>query len=296
MRRLNTGFAQLIVVAAGDARNDLERLFASLEPQIADGRATHVTLADHSENDDLRSFDDRPWLSYRGSGKNIGYGPAINEAAESANFEWVIACNADLEFPPGAVAAMTRVLSRQPPEVGLVAPQLLNPPGESPRHQPSVGRFPTLASLLLGRLRDRRRRKYERTSDRPHDIDWATGACLAVRGHAFAALGGFDAAIFLDYEDTDLCRRLASAGWRRRLEPEWTVVHWRPNAHRPADPTRHRHTRASLMRYFQKHRPRWEVRTLATLMRLTLLVRPRSPFADGWRAGLEIYRRGLSQA
>jgi GT2 family glycosyltransferase len=43
-------------------------------------------------------------------------------------------------------------------------------------------------------------------------LPFLSGACLLVRRSAFEAVGGFDPAIFLFYEDDDLCRRLRDAG------------------------------------------------------------------------------------
>ena len=122
-------------------------------------------------------------------------------------------------------------------------------------------------------------------------MDWATGACLALRRNAFEAIGGFDDSMFLDYEETDLCKRLADAGWTTRFDPSWKVVHTSPNAQRPPDPSRQVHTRRSLVRYLVRHRPAWEVRAMEFLLRSTLAIhRPSHPFAPSWRAGIETCR------
>lgn len=187
---------------------------------------------------------------------------------------------------------MLEVLGGAPPRTACIAPLLLDPPESLGRVQPSVGDFPTLATLLAGRARPRRTRKYRSTPRHACNVDWATGACLAIRADAFREVGGFDDAMFLDYEETDLCRRLADRGWRCRFEPSWRVVHLAPNAQRPADPARQIHTRRSLVRYFAKHRPAWELHALGLMLKSTLAVRGADhPFAPSWTAGLETYRQ-----
>ena len=240
-----------------------------------------------------RSCDSVNGLQVLTPPRNLGYGPAINWALRASDepADWLVICNADLVFPTDAAARLVAVLEAADPDVGVVAPCVKDPPEAGGGIQPSVGRFPTLASLLLGKLRPRRTRKYTTTPTVACDIDWATGCCLLIRRAAFDAVGGFDDAMFLDYEETDLCRRLADAGWRRRFEPSWTVVHTSPNAQRAPNPQRQIHTRRSLVRYLRKHRPVWEFHAMGLLLRWTMRLRPRShPLAASWRAGWETYR------
>lgn len=291
-----------VVVATGSAGDDLLDVLGSLDADWRPGGDLALTVvANQCDAAALDVVGLYPWAQLIRSGENPGYGASINLAGRRMGHDapqWLAACNADLSFPPGTLDEVTSVLSRADAGVGLIAPRLLED-GDSVagcRAQPSVGAFPTLSSLLAGKLKDRRRRKYRPTPERAVDIDWATGACFFVRYAAFEEAAGFDPEMFLDYEDTDLCRRLANSGWRRRFEPSIRVIHKHPNAGRRPDPTRHQHSRASMIRYLAKHRPAWELRAMGALLRATVAVRDRRhPMAAGWRAGLHSFEAQRSQ-
>ncbi len=285
---------EFIIVASGNASDDVAALARSLEPQIQSDDSFHVRAVNNGVSkltlDQLAQF---PWIRVSDFGGNLGYGAAINRAVlpTPSQAGWIVACNADLVFPPGSIAAMRGALGATSENVACVAPLLLDPPQRGSGVQPSVGAFPTLTGLLVGRLHPRQTRKYRRAPRQSTDVDWATGACLALRRNAFEAIGGFDDSMFLDYEETDLCKRLADAGWTTRFDPSWKVVHTSPNAQRPPDPSRQVHTRRSLVRYLVRHRPAWEVRAMEFLLRSTLAIhRPSHPFAPSWRAGIETCR------
>lgn len=285
---------ELIVVVSGEAGDDLAALAASLQRQIGSDESIHVRAVNNAASKaTLEQLAQFPWIQVSDFGDNLGYGAALNRAVPGSPVQamWIVACNADLVFPPGSIKAMRLALAAVSEKVACIAPLLLDPPQQGSGVQPSIGTFPTLAGLLTGRLRPRRTRKYRATPRGPQNVDWATGACLALRRSAFEAVGGFDDSMFLDYEETDLCKRLADAGWVTRFEPSWQVIHTSPNAQRPADPSRQVHTRRSLVRYLARHRPAWEVHAMELLLRSTLaLHRPTHPFAPSWRAGLETCR------
>jgi GT2 family glycosyltransferase len=107
---------------------------------------------------------------------------------------------------------------------------------------------------------------------------WYTAACVLVRTMAFRGVGGFDEGFFMYYEDVDFCIRLQRAGWRLTLEPR-AVVHHRGGlaaAGRGADEA----YRRSQLRFYRKHRPRWELR----LMRQRLRRRFGGDAVDAWQS------------
>lgn len=286
---------EIFIVANGAAAPDLSRLLSSIEHQRDEAWDVVVRVVTNECTDTtIECLQTFPWARRIDFGANAGYGGAVNRAcsAGDGSSEWILACNCDLDFPAGSFEAMQAVIGAAAGDVGCVAPMLLDPPDQGGGIQPSVGDFPTLPGLLLGRLKPRRTRKYRMTPTVACNVPWATGACLALRRSAFTAAGGFDEGMFLDYEDTDLCKRLADRGWRTRFEPSWRVMHRSPNAQRAADPVRQVHTRRSLVRYLARHRPGWEVVVFGLLLRSTLaLHRSSHPFAPSWRAALDTQRQ-----
>ena len=59
----------------------------------------------------------------------------------------------------------------------------------------------------------------------PRNVSAVTGACLAIRRELFQALGGFDEAFPVNYNDADLCLRARQAGYEVILEPAALLRH-----------------------------------------------------------------------
>ncbi|MDN5771489.1 MAG: glycosyltransferase, partial [Microlunatus sp.] len=57
------------------------------------------------------------------------------------------------------------------------------------------------------------------------ELDWTTGACMAVRTEPFRELSGFDESFFVYAEDMAFGRQARSAGWHCRLREDVVVPH-----------------------------------------------------------------------
>lgn len=133
--------------------------------------------------------------------RNEGFGRANNRGVRAAGTaDFVLFVNPDVVLRPGAADALLAA-ARTWTDAGLFAPRIVEPDGRF-FYQPRS----LLASFLTNPAG--RRDLPEGDACAP----FLSGACLMVERALFLDLGGFDEAIFLFYEDDDLCRRMADAG------------------------------------------------------------------------------------
>jgi GT2 family glycosyltransferase len=57
------------------------------------------------------------------------------------------------------------------------------------------------------------------------EVDWVTGAALAIRTSLFVQLRGFDEGYLMYFEDASLCIRAREAGYKVVFEPTCTLIH-----------------------------------------------------------------------
>src|SRR5262245_36159063 len=246
-RRLALGPPRLSVVVVNYVRwDDTARLIRQLRRSSAFGGEAEVVVVDnhsppHPIIPRLRRAEG---VSLRRWRANRGFARAVNEGCRLSRGDWLLLLNPDTSVPDGfldVVLARADELAARDQRAGIVGFRLANDDGSL---QLSTGRFPTLASTLLGRFWPRAGRKYTPPA-RPGlaEVDWVTGCCLLVRCECLDDLGGLDTDFFLYYEDVDLCRRAAAAGWSVWFDPATTVTHHRPLHARAVPPHLHLITR-----------------------------------------------------
>jgi hypothetical protein len=148
-----------------------------------------------------------------------GYGANHNAAFRRAKGDFFCVLNPDIRITENPFPRLTNDLLK--PEVGVAAPRIVNPAGNT---EDSARRFPTptfLFKKLLGLVHEI---DYE-ISDATLSPDWVAGMFMVFRREVFAEITGFDERYFLYYEDVDLCRRLRNRGYEVRLIPSVSAVH-----------------------------------------------------------------------
>ncbi len=166
------------------------------------------------------------------SGTNLGFGRAVNLAAERAKGEYLLLLNPDTVVLDDALGALL-AFARAHPEHGIYGGRTLRPDGTL--DPSSCWGVPTLWSLVCFGLGLSTWRKgsalFDPESlggwrrDSVREVGVVTGCLLLVRRSVFGALGGFDPRYFMYGEDADLSVRARRADWRPVITPDATVIH-----------------------------------------------------------------------
>lgn len=199
-------------------------------------------------------------ISCIASGRNRGFGPAVNAALGHVEDDYVAVVNPDGIVAEGTLHRLAEVLNGQPRAV-LAGARLLGPDGREQRG--SRRREPTPPRLIMNTLaRALRLRRWYRfgfeMSDaplptKPVAVDAVSGALLVARTRMLRAIGGFDERLFLHFEDLDLCKRLRDKGNLILFVPDAAFYHegGGSSASRPYFVIWHKHL--SMVKYYFKH-------------------------------------------
>ena len=202
---------------------------------------------------------------------NRGFGAACNQGARAGDAEHVLFLNPDARLLPGSLAIPLAHLAR--PEAAGVGALGVGLAGEDGRTARSCARCPRPATFLwcaagLDRLFPRlgyRMAEWDHASTR--DVEHVMGAFYLARRRAFEAVSGFDERFFVYFEDLDLSRRLARAGWRIRYLAEARAYHRGGGTARLARARALSYFLRGRLRYARKHHGRagWALALCATL-------------------------------
>ena len=148
-----------------------------------------------------------------------GFGANHNAAFARCRTPYFCVCNPDIRLSADPFPALLPALAD--PRAAVAGPLVRSPAGAI---EDSARRFPTAGSLLKKIFVEKRGPDYP-TDQGPLEVDWLAGMFLLFRSDAYRAIGGFDEAYFLYYEDVDLCHRLRAAGRAVVYEPRAEVIH-----------------------------------------------------------------------
>jgi len=180
-----------------------------------------VILVDNASTDG--SVDDvvrrYPGVTLVRSRRNLGFAGGVLLGAARSTGRILFLLNPDAEVFPDTLGQLTAVLDADP-GLAVAGCKIYEPDRITLQHVGGV-LYPSLITSHIGRGEEDRGQY-----DRPADVDYVTGAALAVRRDAWDELGGLDPGYRPGYyEETELCLRARQRGRRVRVIPAARVVH-----------------------------------------------------------------------
>lgn len=182
--------------------------------------AFEVIVVDDASSDDSHTFlSGVKGLRYFRMMEQCGYVLACNRGASEARGKMLVFLNNDTVVQPGWLEALCNVFE-QFPDTGIAGAKLLYPNGVLQEAGGAVFRDGSVWNTGRFEQADNPRFNYVR------EVDYVSGATLAIRKKVFEQLKGFDTHFAPGYfEDTDLAMRVRAKGLKIRYTPFSNVVH-----------------------------------------------------------------------
>lgn len=222
-----------VVVVTYRCRDVARACLASLYERTG-GVSFEVIVVDNASGDGTEEMvrEDFPQARLFAPEDNIGFGQAVNLAAERARGEYLLLLNPDTVVHASMVEELVR-FARGLPEPAICGGRTLRPDGRldpgSCWGAPTLWSLFCFATMLSTAFKGSRLFDPESLGgwkrDSVRDVDIVTGCLLLVPRALWLELGGFDPRFFMYGEDADLALRAAKAGVRRVITPRAVVTH-----------------------------------------------------------------------
>ena len=184
-------------------------------------RPSRVFVVDNASSDgSLFELNAYPWAEAIRNPTNLGFAGGANIGLERVETSCAVILNPDVELEPDFGHALVDAFLENP-RLGVAGSLLTYPDEVTIQHAGGVIAYPTLFTSHRGRGE-----QLSSESERSVNIDFATGAVLAVRMETIREIDGFDERFGpVYYEDVDLSARAREAGWEVKLQPELRAIH-----------------------------------------------------------------------
>ena len=245
-----------VLIVNWNTRDQLRACLASIQ-RFPPTEPHEVIVVDNASSDGSAEMVQKefPSVLLLQPGANTGYAKGNNLAFAKAGGEWLLTLNPDTEFEDGSIQTAINEL-RVKTSFGSCTVRLVGPDG---KRQPSIRRFPTVTNILgelLGTSHKYRFPDFDYTN--PGPAPQPMGTFLLFRRQALEAVGDpkapFDERFPIFFNEVDLLKRLADAGWPCWYSAAGHVVHHHGASTRQA-PAKAMiwESHRSLVRYFGKH-------------------------------------------
>ena len=221
-----------IIIVNTNTRDWLHQCLLSLRDN--DDVEREVVVIENDSEDSSREMlqEEFPEVKVIVNEEKFGFAYNNNLGAKASTAPVLLFLNPDTKVPPGSLRHMLNAIEHRP-DMGVFGGKIFDGKDGIER---STGKFPTLTSIFLDRilgyapplhpLLQRFSQRHYSGYETARSVDWVTGADLWIRRQLFESVGGWDSAIFLYYEDQDLCYKVKRAGYGVFYTPTSTIYHY----------------------------------------------------------------------
>ncbi|MGH3111886.1 MAG: glycosyltransferase family 2 protein, partial [Gaiellaceae bacterium] len=222
-----------VVVVTYRCRDAARACLASLYERTS-GVSFEVVVVDNASGDGTEEMvrEEFPQARLFPLPDNIGFGQAVNLAAEQARGDYLLLLNPDTVVHAGMVEELVAFAGSLPGQA-ICGGRTLRPDGRldpgSCWGAPTLWSLFCFATMLSTAFKGSRLFDPESLGgwkrDSVRDVGIVTGCLLLAPRSLWLELGGFDPRFFMYGEDADLALRAARAGVRRVITPRAVVTH-----------------------------------------------------------------------
>ena len=197
-----------VVLVNWNNEDDTAECLDSLETQTYDDFVTVVVDngSDRSSYEYLR--ENYEWPVYVRNERNLGFTGGNNAGIREAlnrGVDWVFLLNNDTVLREGFLEDLVAAAESLPSTAGVVGPRVHT--YEEDELWSAGGDVNPFTGTTRHRTGD------ERQYGSAEPVDYVVGAALLLRRETIDDVGMLDDEFFIYYEETELCRRTAGAGW-----------------------------------------------------------------------------------
>lgn len=209
-----------VIVVNYNAGELLDRCLDSLRARLPEPPA-EVILVDNASSDGSaeRAVRRHPEVNFIPAGRNLGFAGGVRCGVAAASGGILFLLNPDAEIYPDTLEKLVSGLDGDP-RLAVAGCKIYDPDRTTLQHAGAV-LHPSLITSHIGRGEPD-----QGQYDQPADVDYVTGAALAVRREVWDELGGLDPGYRPGYyEETELCLRARRRGYWVRVLPAARAVH-----------------------------------------------------------------------
>lgn len=200
--------------------------------------SAHLVIVDNASGDGsaeqisawIDSLPEKTPVTLVCSETNSGFSGGHNQGMGATKADYYLVLNSDAVLRPGFLHAILRVADANP-QAGIIAPRIETDDGKVQVsqfrfHSPRSELIRAAATAQVTKLLQRHVVALDPPVDLV-DVEWASFACILLKGEMVTALGPMDEGYFLYFEDAEYCLRARRAGWTLALAPAAVAVHFR---------------------------------------------------------------------